>query len=308
MRGIALRLGLTLADLIARSLPRGVAYALADLGGRAWHRLAPGRRALVGDNLSRIAAATGRPISGRVFRRLVEQAFIGHARYWLEILRAPYYPAAEIESIVQIEDWPRWEPIMRGGAVVAVPHLGNFEPVGHFVAAHGLGGVAPVEETEPRELFEFMRARRASGQGVQVVPLSRALRPMLEALRGNQIVALVADRDLAGDGVPVTMFGHATTLPAGPATLALRTGKPLIMARVLRNGPERFSVRAVEVEAPRTGDTAADVAALTRALAARFEEAIAEAPEQWWAAFQPFWSDQRAPAGVQSAAAAEPGP
>jgi KDO2-lipid IV(A) lauroyltransferase len=182
---------------------------------------------------------------------------------------------------------------MRGGAVVAVPHLGNFEPVGHFVAANGLSGVAPVEEAGAPELFEFMRARRASGQGMEVVPLSRAFRPMLAALRRNQIVALVADRDLGGDGIPVSMFGHVTTLPAGPATLAIRTGKPLIMARVLRIGPERFAVRAVAVEAERSGRAAADVAALTVALAARFEEAIAEAPEQWWAAFQPFWSDQR---------------
>jgi lauroyl/myristoyl acyltransferase len=293
MRGTVLRLGLSMADLVARSLPRRLAYALADLLGRAWHRLASGRRALVAENLARIATATGRPSSGPAFRRLVEQAFIGHARYWLEVLRAPYYPAAQIDQIVQFEDWQTWEPIMRAGAVVAVPHLGNFEPYGHFVAAHGLGGVAPVEETEPRELFEFLRARRASGQGVTVVPLSRAFRPMLAALRNNQIVALVADRDLAGDGEPVTMFGHATTLPPGPATLALRTGKPLIMARVLRNGPERFTVRAVAVEAPRTGKTGADVSALTQALAARFEAAIAEAPEQWWAAFQPFWTDQR---------------
>jgi lauroyl/myristoyl acyltransferase len=302
MRGTALRVGLSLADLVARSLPRGLAYALADLGGRAWHRLAPGRRALVAQNLARILAATGRPTSGRGFQRLVEQAFIGHARYWLEVLRAPYYAAAEIDQIVQIEDWRRWEPIMRGGAVVAVPHLGNFEPYGHFVAAHGLGGVAPVEETEPRELFEFLRARRASGRGVEVVPLSHAYRPMLAALRRNQIVALVADRDLAGDGLPVTMFGHATTLPAGPATLALRTGKPLVMARVLRTGAERFSVRAVGVEAPRTGQTAADVAALTQELAAQFEAAIAEAPEQWWAAFQPFWTDQRTAAERKPAA------
>ena len=36
------------------------------------------------------------------------------------------------------------------------------------------------------------------------------------------------------------------------------------------------------------------MAALTTALAERFEAAIGEAPEQWWAAFQPFWTDQRA--------------
>jgi lauroyl/myristoyl acyltransferase len=75
------------------------------------------------------------------------------------------------------------------------------------------------------------------------------------------------------------------------------------MARVLRTAPERFSVRAELVEAPRTGNTEADVAALTTALAASFERAIGEAPEQWWAAFQPFWTDQR-----QRAAAAAGGP
>jgi KDO2-lipid IV(A) lauroyltransferase len=270
-----------------------VAYGVADLAGRAWYRLAPDRRALVTDTMRRVAVATGRPASGGALRRMVKDAFIGHARYWLEFLRAPHYTDRALAHILHVDEWERWRPLLRDGAVVAVPHLGNFEPYGHFVAAAGLRGVAPVEETEPPELFEFLMARRASGQGVEIVPLRHAFRPMLAALRRNDFVALVADRDLSGDGVPVTMFGHATTLPAGPATLALRTGKPLLMARVLRTAPERFQVRAELVEAPRTGQAEADVVALTTALAASFERAIGEAPEQWWAAFQPFWTDQR---------------
>lgn len=294
MRGHLLRLGLRLADAVATSLPVGAAYWLADLAGRAWYRAAPERRRLVNETLVRIAAAGGRPVGGRALRRMVEQAFIGHARYWLEFLRAPHYSPEQLDRIVHVEEWERWEPVLRDGVVIAVPHLGNFEPYGHFIAAAGLRGVAPVEETEPKELFEFFRSRRASGLGVvEVIPLRRSFRLMLAALRRNEFVALVADRDLAGDGVAVTMFGHATTLPAGPATLALRTGKPLVMARVVRTAPERFSVRAEPVSAPRSGEADADVAALTVALAASFERAIAEAPEQWWAAFQPFWIDQR---------------
>jgi lauroyl/myristoyl acyltransferase len=309
MRALLLRWGLRLADVVARSLPRPVAYWLADLAGGAWYRAAAERRALVAETMGRIATATGRPAGNRALRRMVQQAFISHARYWLEFMRAPHYSAEALARIVHVEEWERWESIVRGGAVIAVPHLGNFEPYGHVVAATGLRGVAPVEETDPPELFEFLRARRASGQGVEVIPLRSSFRPLLAALRRNEFVALVSDRDLTDGGVPVTMFGHATTLPAGPATLALRTGKPLMMARVLRSAPERFSVRAELVEAPRTGNAAADVAALTVALAASFERAIAEAPEQWWAAFQPFWTDQRArvrgarsPAGGEAAA------
>jgi phosphatidylinositol dimannoside acyltransferase len=293
MRGTALRLGLQVADAVVRSLPRGAAYALADLGGRAWYRLAPKRRALVVENLSRVAAATGRSTSERAMRRMVRRAFINHARYWLEMLRSPYYPNEQIPEMIHVDDWERWEPVLRGGVVIALPHLGNFEPYGHFIVEHGLRGVAPVEETNPPELFDFLRSRRASGKGVEVVPLRRSYRPMLAALRRGELVALIADRDLAGDGVPVSMFGHPTTLPAGPATLALRTERPLMMARVLRTAPERFSVRAELVEAPRTGHVDQDIAALTAALAARFEAAIGEAPEQWWTAFQPFWTDQR---------------
>lgn len=295
MRRRLLRVGLEISDFIVRSLPAPAAYALASLLGRAWYRFAGERRALVGETLARVCAATGRPSSGRAFQRMVEQAFVEHARYWVEVLRAPHYHPDQLDRIVLVEPgvWERIEPVLRGGAVIAVPHLGNFEPFGYFVVEQGLRVTAPIEETEPPELFEFLFARRVGAQPVNIIPLSRATRPMLAALKRGEVAAMVADRDLGRGGIAVTMFGHPTTLAPGPATLALRSGRPLLMARVLRRGPDRFSGRALVVEAERTGDTEADVAALTRALAAAFEEAIAEAPEQWWASFQPFFTDQR---------------
>lgn len=92
------------------------------------------------------------------------------------------------------------------------------------------------------------------------------------------------------------MFGHPTTLPAGPATLAVMTNRPVLIAGVLRIGPDRFAARGWMLDtAARDGeDRRTRVARITREMGARFEEAIAEAPEQWWAIFQPFWSDQRA--------------
>jgi len=295
MRGRLLRVSLEVGDLVIRSLPAPMAYGLASLLGRAWYRFAAERRALVADTLRRVCKATGRPTGGSAFRRMVEQAFVEHARYWVEVLRAPHYDPRHLDRYVVVEPgiWERFEPILRGGAVIAVPHLGNFEPFGFFVAGEGLKVMAPIEETEPRELFEFLLVRRVAGQQIRIVPLSRSTRPMLAALKRGEVVALAADRNLGRGGVPVTMFGHATTLPAGPATLALRTDRPLLMARVLRIGPDRFSGRAELIEVDRSGDLDADAAALTRALAKAFEGAIGEAPEQWWAAFQPVFDDQR---------------
>jgi KDO2-lipid IV(A) lauroyltransferase len=294
MRSLLLRAALHAADLLARSLPTRVAYPVADLLGRAWHRFAPARRAVVAENLRRVRAARGQATGGREFRRLVERAFIEHARYWMEVFRVRHYPEQRFDDMLVTAGWEELRDTFTQGIVVAVPHMGNFEPFAHFLESHGISGISPVEETEPRELYDFLVKRRlVGGRAIRLVPLSQSVRPMLAALRDGEVVALAADRDLGGDGVPVTMFGHPTTLPAGPATLALRSGRPLYAARALRLGPDRFTAAAWPVEAELTGDRRADAAALTRALAARFERIIGEAPEQWFAAFQPFWPDQR---------------
>lgn len=292
LTSLSLRLGLPLAEAIVGVLPSRVAYALADLAGSLWYRFAPERRALVTENQRRVAAALGRPTDAGSLRRTVRLAFREHARYYLELLRVPTYRLERIDEHVSVRDWERWEPVVRGAVVIAIAHFGNFEPFGVFVARHGIVATAPAEEISPRELFDFLRARRGAGH-VTVVPLSRARRPMVEALRRGEVVALAADRDLGGDGIAVTFFGHDATIPAGPATLAVMTGAPLLMASCIRLGPDRFEARAWPVEADLTGDRRDTIEALTRALVVRFEAAISEAPEQWWGTFQPIWTDQK---------------
>ena len=60
----------------------------------------------------------------------------------------------------------------------------------------------------------------------------RAAAAVLRALRANEVVCLLCDRDIQGGGVEVEFFGERTTLPAGPATLALRTGAPILPTAV----------------------------------------------------------------------------
>ena len=286
-----LRLGLWIADRIVTALPSRAAYALADLGGEAWHRLAPGRRRLVAANLARVCAATGRPTRGRDFDALVRSAFRNHARYYVELIRAPHYDPARIAEIVDVPDWPAFELVLRGRpAILITSHIGNFEPFGAFLAAHGLRALAPVEEIEPRELFEFITSRRGAG-GVEVVPLRNARSALSRRLRDNGLVGIIGDRLLDGAGHQVTMFGHPTQVPLGPAMLAVTHGTSVMVGRCLRVGPDRFHAEGTEMELPSTGNRRADVEALTVSIAARFERDIGATPEQWWGAFQPFWPD-----------------
>ena len=232
-----LRLALEVADRIVSVLPSGAAYALADFAGDLWYRLAPERRRLVAANLARVCAATGRPTRGPEFAALVHSAFRNHARYYVELLRAPHYPIDRIDEHVEVPDWDRFLPLLQDGpAMLLSSHLGNFEPFGTVIAAHGMRPLSPVEEIEPRALYEFVSARRGASQ-VDLVPLGEAARAIVKRLRSGGIVGIIADRDLAGDGQPVTMFGHPDdALPPGPAALAVAHRANLIVGRCLRVG------------------------------------------------------------------------
>jgi KDO2-lipid IV(A) lauroyltransferase len=287
-----LRVGLEIADRIVNALPARVVYAGADLAGDVWRRFSPDRRRLVAANLARVCAATGRPTRGPAFTALVRDAFRNHARYYAELLRAPHYDRDALPQIVAVPDWDTYEAVIRAGPTIIVSsHIGNFEPFGAFLAARGRPPMAPVEEIEPRALFEFITARRGGG-GAELVPLRNARSALSRRLREGGLVGVLGDRLIGGGaGVPITLFGHVATIPNGPATLAMTSGASVIVGSCLRTGPDRFEASGDVVEVPDSGDRRADIELLTRRLAERFEQDIGRAPEQWWGAFQPFWTD-----------------
>ncbi len=288
------RIGLEIADRVAAALPAPVAYGLADLAGDAWHRFAPGRRRLVAANLARVCEATGRPSRGRAFRALVRSAFRNHARYYLELLRGPHYQPGQIDEIVDVPEWAKFESVLRSGPTVLISsHLGNFEPFGAFLAAHGFVALSPIEEIEPRALYEFLAARRGTGR-IDLVPLRDARTAIGRRLRGGGLVGIIGDRLVAGGGQTVSFFGHPASVPTGPAALALQHGASVIVGRSLRAGPDRYIVEGEVLEIPSSGDRRADTLALTERIAARFERDVAAAPEQWWGAFQAYWPDLEA--------------
>ena len=107
------------------------------------------------------------------------------------------------------------------------------------------------------------------------------------------MVGIIGDRDLAGDGQPVTMFGHPTThadraggAGGGPRRRAHRRPLPAHRPRPLPR-PRATSSRC---RAPATG---APTRRCPDRAASRLASSATSAttPEQWWGAFQPFWPD-----------------
>jgi KDO2-lipid IV(A) lauroyltransferase len=103
----------------------------------------------------------------------------------------------------------------------------------------------------------------------------------------------LADRDLAGNGIEVELFGEKTTLPAGPALIALRSGAPLMTCAIYQRPRGRYhAVLTPPLDLTRTGRMRQDVQRLTEDLAASLEDLIRQAPEQWHL-FQPNWPSDR---------------
>ena len=279
---------------IARVVPGSVAQPAARVIGQALAFAMPGRRRQVERNLLR---ASGGALQGLALRKAVAETFGSYGRYWLELFRLPDDAHGTLEIDIEGFDYIT-AGIERGsGVILALPHVGGWDFGGAWLATQGLPPTVVVEPVEPPELFEwFAGVRRALGMTVvQLGP--DAGRAVLHALRSNQIVCLLCDRDLVGDGIEVEFFGERTTMPAGPATLSLRTGAPLLAAAVYfapRGG--HHAVVMPPVPAQREGRLRDDVGRVTQELAHRFEELIRAAPEQWHL-LQPNWPSDLASNG-----------
>jgi KDO2-lipid IV(A) lauroyltransferase len=272
-----------------RALPRPVSEGVASTAYRAVSRLSAERRLLVARNLKRI---NGDDFDGAELASAVRRTFESYGRYWVDSFRLPKLTDAEIDfgfSYEGVEHVARQLATGRG-AINVLPHLGGWEWAAFWLARIMRWPVtAVVEPLEPPELFEFFVEFRR-GLGMEVVPLGPdAGTAVLRAISQGHLVALLCDRDLEGNGVEVDFLGERTTLPAGPATLALRTGAPLLPTAVYFRGGGHYSIVRPPLDVQRREKRLRqDVQRVTQQIADALGELIALAPEQWHLQ-QPNW-------------------
>ena len=228
-------------------------------------------------------------------RRSARGVFTAYGRYWAETLwfrprrfdrvrRRVTLVGLEHVRAAQGEDRP---------IIVALPHIGNWEMAGTLAGDTGVRITAVAEALENRRLAGWFTDLRAK-LSIQVVLAEgpSTMRALLAALREGRLVALVADRNIGGKGIDVEFFGEVTSLPAGPAVLALRTGAVLLPGASYfkpRAGHQMVVCPPVSVP-PKGVPRRAEV--MTQELAHRFEDLVKAAPDQWHLV-QPNWPSDR---------------
>jgi phosphatidylinositol dimannoside acyltransferase len=271
-------------ERIINALPRGVVMPAAAAVGNLAYDLAGPKQALIHANL---AHALGLEPGDRRVRRAARRAFRNYAKYLVDMMRIGEMTEEVAADLVGIENFEiLTEARAEGkGVLVCTAHIGGMDLLGPGLKLAGASMHVVADDTTYGRLFEHLAAARAR-QNIFVIGW-RNLRGMFRVLRDNGNVVLFCDGGYRRGDVPVELFGEATTFPIGPATLAAKTGAPLLTVACRRTDDDRFVTRGLPLIHCHSTDPG-EIQRATQAVADALAAVIAEDPGQWYM-FRPVW-------------------
>ncbi|MGH7910396.1 MAG: lysophospholipid acyltransferase family protein [Candidatus Dormibacteraceae bacterium] len=272
------RVGARLTRLTPPALRYGAAAGLTYAG----YRMIPGRWDAARSNY---AAILGLPKDDPAVGELAREAFENYGRMLADFLLIGDLSPERVQELVVPDGHQQvWAALAAGrGAILALPHMGSWDMAGALAGVFRMPIVA-VADPMPGSLDEEV-VRNRSTHGLRVIPLGRqAVREIYQALDGNGIVALLCDLP-HGPGPEVSFFGLRATVPAGPASIAIRRQCPILPAYVHRVEGNRHRVHVDPPIAPPTQRGRESEQALMQEVVHHFEGFIHQHPDQWYA----FW-------------------
>ena len=232
-------------------------------------------------------------ISESELAALTKSGMRSYLRYWFDTFRLNKWSKSRIiETTYVIRENLLRDPIAsKQGCIVALPHAGNWDHAAAYFCSTGITLTAVVEKLKPEAIFKKFLAYRSS---IGIEPIShkeKTIPLLLERLSSGKLVALVADRDMSRSGVEVSFLGGIAKMPAGPATLAIKSGSPLITAyiRYLKDGIEITFDETVKL--PTSGSEAEKIKVVTQSMADNFAKRIKDSPVDWHM-LQRIWIDE----------------
>lgn len=275
-------------ERLFRVLPGRAGLALAWLVARFAFHVLRFRRSEAG---RRIRQVFGGRVSARDVRRIE----------W-ESLRNTLFNIAEMMSLGPIDE--RWierhydgarktaddiaAVLAEGrGAILALPHFGNWDLAGVVIARLGVPvfSIAGVQHNPLTNAW--INRKRATGITI-LERGSAAIRQVVRRLRGNEVLAILPDVRMKTPGLPTEFLGATANLGRGMASFARATGAPILLAKVRRNGTSRHELGvSAPVRPDGSLDEDADVRRMTDVVMKAIDAEIRAEPGQW------FWYNRR---------------
>jgi KDO2-lipid IV(A) lauroyltransferase len=214
-------------------------------------------------------------------RRTAKRCFIHLGKALLEVMLMTPDRLARVVEIRGLENL-RSALSLGKGVVYVTGHIGNWELMGHAVAAQSSLSVvaAPIKPDAVNDMIIGLRA----GMGVKTILRGRpgASRELIRVFKHNKVLGILIDQDTDVESAFIDFMGRPAWTPTGAASMAIKFGAPIIFGYVRR---ERDNRHTVTIEGPLdlvlTGDDGKDILATTTMLNEKMEDCIMKNPEQW---------------------------
>ncbi len=269
-----------------KAIPLNPLTAAARWGGALWYALDRRHRRTACHNVQVALGADAdraRDLARANFQHLA-----------LVFAEFPFLKIITRENVVHFAECRGLEHIRhsldRGkGVLILTGHFGNWE-----WAAYCAGYFLPkrfhvvARHVRPPALNRFINRIR-EGSGNRVISKKNALRPVLRALRRNEIVAFLLDQNASrANGIFAPFFGGEVLTHRVLALLAVKTGAPVHPAFNWRETSGRYRIEfGPAIAIPEEGSLDERIRKATGRFNRHIESQILRFPEQW------FWIHRR---------------
>ena len=268
------------------ALPHRTAVGLGGRIGRAINNIWSLRHKVIVRNLE---IAFGDSLTAVQREELSREIFENIGKTLAEVCRAPKLTRERILELVTSEGEETFQEALDygKGAVLVGSHFGNWELMGAYVSARGFPIDFLVRGQHNRYVDDYLTYLRQCFQ-VRVIHSERGMKEVIRALKENRQVAIVSDQHAGSQGIIVRFFGQLVSVPRAPATLAVRTGAPIITGFMVRkpDGTHRCMFQKPFYPDP-ANDEKDEILRLTRMFTSRIEDAIRAHPALW------LWTHRR---------------
>ena len=289
-------LNLFFIKLFTMLVPRWLYPPFTLFWGGLFYLLLGEKRRAVRSNLR---VVTGR----RNVEGLVFSTFRTFAHNWSDVMLMMRLRGERLQGLIgrRGNPAPMDEALARGnGAILVSPHLGNWELGGLGLADQGYK-INVLTFREPDEKVNELREAVRGERGIGFIYVDRhdssplAIIEAVNALRRNEILALLGERDGSSNTISLDFFGRPTDFPVGAAYLSLASGAPIIPVFVpLENGKyATLMEEAIYVQGGHGRHAEAIREGMER-LVTVFERYIRRYPDQWYNFFD-FWETKTQP-------------
>ena len=216
-------------------------------------------------------------------RRLTRRVFQNFGSALCEFLKAPSLSPDDVRRMVPVssEHYAHIDELLaRGkGLIIISGHIGNWELLARRGGIDGYKFAVVARQSDDDGMNEITDHVRKNG-GYDVLARGNSAKEVLRRLKQGGIVAILPDQK--SEDVFVPFFGRLTGTVAGPATLALKTGAPILIVFCLRKPDGTYIIEMTpDVDQSSTGDLDADRTRIMADITAEIEKVVRKYPEQW---------------------------